>query len=262
MTRIQRALEVQAWAMLRESEKILRDTYHLYPSYCDVAGDDVAETDARNLSFFNDRLLRPTSSTRDAGTPHWLFILATADCDIQSVSEGEAFVDIVASKLVETRAAGRHPILIAPRAFIDELMPRMPTAEGIDILSHCPFPQFMSLLVSAEHAFYWNVLSHSLLIRLFNQLPIVLFDRGHLVRSAPAIYDRIVRWYYQGWEPPLRNHRESLTLETVEGWAAEYRQQAARLVERFRRAPTPEEMIADLMRRAVTPGLEAKVGDQ
>jgi hypothetical protein len=254
LTEAKRPDEERMRAGYTQSEQILRDMYHLYPSYCDVAEGDVTETDARNIAFFNDRLLRPAPSTLgEAGTPHWLFILATPDHGIQTLFEGGAFPDIVASKLIETLAAGRHPILIGPRAFVDELVPRMPTAEGIDILSHCPFNQFYSLLLSAEHVFYWNVVSHSLLIRLYNQLPIVQFDRGHLVRSAPGIYDRIVAWYYQGWKPPLRDHREPLTLETVEGWAAEYRQQAGRLLERYRRAPSPDQMIADLMGRAPIP---------
>ena len=97
-----------------------------------------------------------------------------------------------------------------------------------------------------------------LLIRLYNQQPIIQFDHGHLIRTAPAIHDRIVRWYYQGWAPPLRNHHEPLTLATVEGWTAEYRPHAARLVERYRRAPSPGQMIAELMEKAPTPGLEAK----
>jgi hypothetical protein len=130
----------------------------------------------------------------------------------------------------------------------------MPTAEGIDILSHCPFPRFMALLLSAEQVFYWNAVSHSLLMRLFNQLPIVLFDRGHLMRTAPAIYDRIVAWYYQGWAPPVRDHRVSLTRETVAAWTAEYRPRAAGLVERYRRAPSPEGMLAELLRRAPNQG--------
>jgi Flp pilus assembly protein TadD len=254
-----RTAEERMWAGFAASEQILRDTYHLYPSYCDVVAE-VAEADTRNIAFFNDRLVRPTPTTREGAKPHWMFILGGPDCDIQALFEGDAFVDIMASKLLETRAAGRHPILIAPNEFIDKLMPRMPTAEGIDILSYIPFTRFMSLLLSAEHVFYWNAVSHSLLMRLFNGLPIVQFDRGHLLRIAPAIHDRIVEWYYQGWEPPIRDHREPLTLETVESWAADYRQQAARLVERFRQAPSPEEMLADLMRRPMTPGLKANVG--
>ena len=256
-----RAAEERTWALFTQSERILRDTYHLYPSYCDVAPDDAADTDARNIAFFNERLLRPAPTTppRPTDTRHWLFILGTPDCEIQALNEGETgFLDIVATKLVETRVAGRHPILIAPRAFADELVARMPTADGIDILAQCPFTRFYSLLLSAEHVFYWNVVSHSLLIRLYNQLPIVQFDRGHLVRTAPAIYDRIVGWYYQGWEPPLRNHRDALTVDTVEGWAADYRREAARLAQRYRRAPSPDQMIADLMARSPSPALQGR----
>jgi hypothetical protein len=255
MAESRRAAEEGVWANLRQSERILRDACHLYPSYCDVAADDEADTDARNLAFFNDRLLRPVPSLQ-MGAPkrHWLFILASTDYDLQRVFEGIAgFVDIVANKLTETIAAGRHPVLIGPGPLIDQVLARLPSAEGIDLLSHCPFTQFMSLLVGAEHVFYWNAVSHSLLIRLFNRLPIVLFDRGHLVRIAPAVYRRIVAWYYQGWEPPVRNHHEPLTLETVEGWGADYRRQADRLLERYRRAPSPEQMIADLMSRTLAP---------
>jgi hypothetical protein len=255
LTEAKRPAEERLWASYTQSERILRDLYHLYPSYCDVAADDVAETDARNLAFFNDRLLRPARSAETA-TPHWLFILGTPDCEIQELFEREAFENIVARKLLEARAAGRHPILIGPRAFVERVIARMPTAEGIDILSQCPFTQFYALLLSAEHAFYWNVVSHSLLIRFYNQLPIVQFDHGHLIRSAPGIYDRIVQWYYQGWAPPLRNHHEPLTVETVEGWATEYRRQAPHLVQRYRRAPAPEQMIRELMDKAPTPVLE------
>jgi hypothetical protein len=262
LTRAKRPNEERMWAGYAQSERIFRDTYHLYPSYCDTALDDVAETDVRNVAFFNDRIVRPIP-TPDGATPHWVFVLASLDCDIQRLFEGETgFVDIVASKLIETLAAGRHPILIAPSQFVEKLVLRMPTAEGIDILSHRPFTQFMSVLLSAESAFYWNVVSHSLLIRLYNQLPIVLFDRGHLVRTAPAIYDRVAGWYYQGWEPPIRDHRDPLTLETVAGWADEYREQADRRVERFRRAPSPDQMIADLMVRAPTPGLQASASNR
>ena len=34
------------------------------------------------------------------------------------------------------------------------------------------------------------------------------------------------------------------------------------LVERYRRAPSPDQMIADLMGRAPTPGLQARESDQ
>ena len=244
-----RPVEERMRVAFAESERILRDTHHVYPAGGDVPVDDAAKTDERNLAFFNSHLVRPPSRTRDTTvTPHWLFVLTGADCGVQMLYHGEAgFADLVASKLVETVAAGRHPILIAPGDFIEKLMPRMPTAEGIDVLPYAPFIRFMSLLLGAEHVFYWNAVSHSLLIRLFNQQPIVLFDRGHLLRNAGGIRDRIVRWYYQGWEPPIRDHRERLTLDTVNAWVEEYGALAARLVNGFRRAPSPAKLVADLV---------------
>jgi len=258
LTKAKRGDEERMWAYFSQSERILRDTYHLYPSYCDVPSAEAVRTDTRNLAFFNEQLVRAPSpsATRESSKPHWLFVLASADYDTQLLFEGEAgFADIVATKLLEALAAGRHPIMIAPSQFVEKLVERMPTTEGIDLLTHCPFQRFMSLLLSAEHAFYWNVVSHSILIRLYNQLPVVLFDRGHLVRNARAVYDRIVAWYYQGSEPQFHSHRDPLTLEAVEAWTAGYRRNASTVAERFRRAPAPEQMIADLMARDPIPSV-------
>ena len=120
-------------------------------------------------------------------------------------------------------------------------------------MTYCSLDRFMALLLSAEYAFYWNVVSHSLLMRMFNKLPTIVFDRGHLVRTVPAMYERVVQWYYQGWEPTLVSHRESLTLEAVSEWAEPYLRNANRICERFRRAPTPEEMIDGMLENGPMP---------
>jgi tetratricopeptide (TPR) repeat protein len=233
-------------------EAILRDDLHLYPAYCDVPARQVTATDSRNLSFFNSRLVRPELASSGgepappdgAHPPHWLFILSRTDMETQVMFEtGEGFADIVARKLMETLWAERHAILVGPDELAELLVNRMPTTERIDIEPYCPFQRLTSLLLSAEYAFYWNVLSHTILIRLFNKLPVVVFDRGHLVRNVPAIYDRVVDWYYQGWEPALLDHRQPLTLDRLSAYTAPYRREADRMCERFRRAPTPVQLI-------------------
>lgn len=234
-------------------EKILRSLHHLYPSYCDLPQHRTTVHDSRNLSFFNSELICPELVSRERGSgargaPRWVFILSRTDLDTQMMFEGaEGFADIVAEKLMETLAAGRHPILIGPNELLGLLAGRLPATEGIDMQPYCSFHQLMSLLLSAEYAFYWNVLSHSILIRLFNKLPVVVFDRGHLLRNVTAMYDRVVGWYYQGWEPPLTHHRQPLTPAAVSARAEPYRQAADRMVERFRRAPTPGQMIQSLL---------------
>lgn len=241
---------------LARCEEILRDARHLYPAFCDLTQEEAVVTDDRNVSFFNPCLLRPTNGD-GAGSgerkPHWLFIISKADYEAQVLVEGLEFIDLVADRIVDVLTADRHPILIGPRELIDALADRLPTAEGVDLLYYCPFRQFVALSLSAEHAFYWNVLSHSILIRLFNGLPNVVFDKGHLIRNVNAVHERVVKWYYQGWETPFADQRAALSLESVEAGTETFRAEAERMQRRFARAPSPARMI-DLLSGTNDPG--------
>ncbi len=244
---------------LARCEEILRDARHLYPAFCDLTQEEAVVTDDRNVSFFNPCLLRPTNGD-GAGSgerkPHWLFIISQADYEAQVLVEGLEFIDLVADRIVDVLAADRHPILIGPHELIDALADRLPTAEGVDLLYYCPFRQLVALSLSAEHAFYWNVLSHSILIRLFNGLPNVVFDKGHLIRNVNAVHERVVKWYYQGWETPFTDQRAALSLESVEAGTESFRAEAERMQRRFARAPSPARMV-DLLSGANDPD-EAK----
>jgi len=257
MRRVKEVQDERLQSHFTRSEQIFRDCAHLYPAFCDVPGDGIAtagETDVRNISFFNDALVCPElgpGEDEPHARPHWLFILSRTDYETQTMFEGARFSDIVAARLVDALAAGRHPILIAPDELVQSVASRMPTVEGVDILTFCPFNRMISLLLTAEHAFYWNVVSHSILIRLFNKRPVVLFDRGHLVRNVTAMLPRVLQWYYQGWVPEFRDHRTPLTLETVTAWTASYRSEADAIYDRFRRAPTPEAMVEMILASGV-----------
>jgi hypothetical protein len=114
--------------------------------------------------------VRPRHRRRPA-TPHWLFHPRQPDCENQAVFEGG--LRRHRRRQADRDACGR-PASDSDRTegVIDDSAAHAHSG-GIDILSQCPFIQFYSLLLSAEHAFYWNVVSHSLLIRFYNQLPIV-----------------------------------------------------------------------------------------
>lgn len=235
------------------SEEIFRDAGHLYPAFCATPEGRTAPSDRRNLSFFNDRLVCPELDGPDGDArPVWLFVLSRTDFETQRMFVGARFADIVARMMTDALAAGRHPVMIAPDEFVASVTARMPTVEGVDILSFCPFNRMISLLLAAEHAFYWNIVSHSILVRLFNGRPVVLFDHGHLVRNIPAMKERVVDWYYQGREPVFRDHEEPLTVETVAAWTAEERVSGPEVVARFRRAQSPEAMIASIVGRSET----------
>jgi hypothetical protein len=121
--------------------------------------------------------------------------------------------------------------------------------DNVTLLSFCSFQRFSSLLLSAEYAFYWNSLSHSMLFRLINRAPVFQFDKGHLVRNVKPLYKRIVHCYYQGWNPIYLDQEKELNVEKLSELAAEYRAAADRVCRLMRRAPSPEEMIAGIERK-------------
>jgi hypothetical protein len=253
--------ERRLWAHFSHAERLLARSHHLYPA-CDRLPAGARQSDARNLSSFNPALLcpelQPDASPAPGGHPHWLFVLSKTDFEAQAMVESPVrFADLVAGRFVDALAAGRRPILIGPNEFLDLLVSRLPTTGGVDLLSYCPFEQMISLLLAAEHAFYWNVVSHSILIRLFNRLPVALFDRGHLVRNVPSLYERVVQWYYRGVEPTFLDHAEPLTLEGLARWEQRCRRDADRILAGFREAPTPDALVADLLGRGPLPGPQA-----
>jgi hypothetical protein len=99
-------------------------------------------------------------------------------------------------------------------------------------------------------------LSHSMFLRLFNERPAFLFDRGHLVRNVFPLYERIVQWYYQGWEPVYLDQQQPLTVEALAGPAETYRRGAHEIRGSLRRASAPAVMVGQI--RTTTAGLRAE----
>jgi hypothetical protein len=259
---------------LAEAEAVLRDTPHLYPSYTDMAGVKTHDTDARTLSFFNPALVvpntLPTPDTPPAegdDAPYWMFLISLVDYQTQCMFEGaEPFARIVADRLTEAVGLGRRAILLAPSELIYSLKALMPADGRIQLLTFCPFARAMSLLLAAEYCFYWNLVSHSIIMQLWNGRPIILFDRGHLARAIPAIHQRILAWYYQGWEPPYLDHKDTLSLAVLEAAVADHRRDRDQIVARYRRAPSPAAMIRALVEGgagiASSPPISAEAGIQ
>jgi hypothetical protein len=113
----------------------------------------------------------------------------------------------------------------------------------VTLLTYCSFKRFSALLLSAEYAFYWNSVSHSMLLRLFNRAPVFQFDKGHLVRNVKPLYERVVDCYYQGWDPIYLNQAEDLDPAQLAVLADQYRRAAQNVVKLLKRSPTPVGMI-------------------
>ncbi len=238
---------------LAGAEAALRNVPHLYPSYTDMEGLSENAADSRNLTFFNDALLMPSNGDVNAspeqGEPHWMFTISEADFMTQTMFLGSrAFAEVVAGLLRQATVLGRHAILLGPDELLDLVRLSVGVNERIHLLKFCAFRSAMSLLLSAEYSFYWNVVSHSILMQLWNGLPVILFDRGHLARAAPTMYQRVIAWYYQGWEPPYLDHRATLRLALLEETVAHHARCRAEIMARFRRAPEPAALFESLAR--------------
>jgi tetratricopeptide (TPR) repeat protein len=245
---------------LRGAESILREHLHLYPAYTSAGSGQAKVTDAREVAFFNPNLVYKASLEPDASTkPHWLFVLSSTDLEGQLMFEAvRGFREIVVRLLLQARDAGRRPIFIGPEKFIRELARDLRGYDDIELLSFCAFTRLVSLLLTAEYAFYWNSVSHTILLRSFNGLPVILFDRGHLVRNVEAIYAPVVQRYYQGTQPIYMDHHQPLTLAALDAATAGFQQVAEQMGRGFRRAPDPAAMIQHIFDAAGRPNEDPK----
>lgn len=246
LRKVKRSADAMLHNALSATEKVLRDVPHLYPSHADMDGLETFPSDRRNLSFFNDALLLPPhigEIQRDES--HWMFVISEADYATQAMFMGSAgFARIVASLLTQTAQLGRHAIFVGPAELVDLVSLSVAEGERVHLVRYCSFHRFMSLLLSAEYTFYWNVVSHSILMQLWNGRPVILFNRGHLARAVRPIYDRVIAWYYQGWEPPYLDHNAALSLSVLEDAVAAHARQRNQIAERFRRAPSPASLLS------------------
>ena len=255
---LKEVVDEQLESQLAVSARILEEIPHLYPAY-PAADQHTTLAAARSVSFFNPRLVRRADEPGGdapivAGKPLWLFVIASSDYEVQTMFHGkDRYVDLVVEKLEQALRADRHPVFIGPYDCVQALIHHMASAggrcelEGVTLMTFCPFKHFSALVLSAEYVFYWNMLSHSMFLRLFNGLPVFLFDRGHLVRNVTPLHERIVDWYYQGWDPIYLDQEQALRPEHLKVSASRYREAAIDVNTRMRRSPAPELMIEQLL---------------
>jgi tetratricopeptide (TPR) repeat protein len=232
------------------SARLCERAAHLYPA---PDSREHPPTDgSKRWSFFNPALildlpaLSPGSASDDE-RPLWLFVLSRTDLDTQMLFEGPRFVDLVVGRMLDALGAGRRALLVGPDELLDAAAERSPVREGLEFLPFCSFENLAALVLAAECAFYWNAVSHSILLRLLNGAPVVLFDRGHLLRNIQDLGERIARRTYQGVEAPHADHRAPLLAKDVASWTDAARTDAVRRLEGFRAAPSPQELIDRLL---------------
>jgi hypothetical protein len=243
---------------------ILQDVTHIYP------GLSVGLTRAeqrRSVTFFNPTIAEgsaariPASRARPAhgALKSWLFILAATDLRWQRRVWGEQrFTRMITRRIEQTLLAGRRPVLVVPPDLIKGLSKE--ASRNAELVPFCPFPEMISRLIEAEYAFYWNVFSCSMLVRLARGQPVFFFDRGHMARVIRPIYDWGLRFHFGNWSPVFLDANEPLTPERLAKLALTQQGGFEAIRRKWQMLPSPQDVVdrlGDDSRRTKNPRAEA-----
>lgn len=231
------------------------EAYHVY-----LAPDGIS-TNRRYGSYFNpSHVLSATELERRAATlatwsaiertkRRWLFILSPEDDAIQAAALGrEDFARDLAARLRETEQAGRQPVLIAPSACLQAVQATGIAPASLIALSGCGYLRFMLLLYDAEHVFYWNLFSASMLGRVINQQTVFTFAPGHLAYALREIRALGSRHFFLGEEPTMLNLAEPLDADRLAELAeAQHAHLLAPVSRYLAQSPTPVQLVESIL---------------
>jgi hypothetical protein len=241
---------------VRRVSEVLRDVTRIYP-----VPIDAPQGVARSISFFNPLYIRAPGELAanaanvaalpgmNAAKPRWLFVLAQFDLDYQEKKHGmKGFVAIVARKIREAAANGRHTTFIGPAAIIAELAPLFAGEPDVTLLATCAFDEFERRLLDAEVAFYWQIFSTSAFLRLWQGLPVFFFDPGHSSRFSKPMHEAGLKYYFMGGAPIYLDIDKPLDAAALAPMGAVFHESAAESRRRLARLPTPAAMVGSILK--------------
>jgi hypothetical protein len=233
----------------------LEQVTHLYPT----AAPPVADGTER-VTFFNPTFARDASArVADGGAEaepdasrsgaRWVFVVSEPDVRSQSalVGVGE-FLKNVVHMLQYAVEAGRCATLIAPASLLRQIGDVASTWG--ELLSFRSPADVESRLLEAEYAFFWDAGSLFQLSRLAAGLPVFHFDRGYLARAIRPYYDVARQCFFGGWEPKYVDPRQIFSPYVLEHLAVTQKESLAGVRQRWRSAPTPDELVTWLASHA------------
>jgi hypothetical protein len=196
----------------------------------------------------------------DPARPRWVFVLSGEEYHWLSEGSRPAAVDarvhrnrlheLLADQMYEALDQGRQPVLLAPQECTVQIALRSTPADGIVLLPVCRHSWFVSLVLEAEYAFYWNMFSNSLKLRIVNRLPYFLADLGHIGRSCPLLFERTARCYYVAGVPPYLDFSQPLDARALAREAAAQEPRLRAMADNLLQSPRPAEAVRQFLRRA------------
>ncbi len=234
--------------------RIFKNVTHLY------LVNTESLTSRKSVSFFNANMIagrdgladytRRLSQSIDVEptAKRWLFVLSTEDYAAQVNRHGKnEFNDLLFKRLQDSALQGRQPVLVGPQMAIDPIRLRRPAIDGLVTVPFARHDLFLSLLLDAEYAFYWNTLSNSILFRAMNDLPVFFLDPGHLLHAIQPLFKRAMSLYYADAEMPYLNGGDELSAGKLTVLASQQGRAFARAMSEFSRLPDPQRIVNEIL---------------
>ncbi|MCG6870718.1 MAG: hypothetical protein LJE84_00350 [Gammaproteobacteria bacterium] len=145
-----------------------------------------------SISEFRVRTQRELADT----APLWLFFLGEVDLQRLEKNASELFENLC-MRVREGLLAGRHVHMVAPERLASALNAVFRRIDGFSCDAFCTFSRFHQLMMAAELVFSWHQFAFSLTHRYRHGLPVIFFDRGHMI-ELPGLHERIQRHFFAG----------------------------------------------------------------
>jgi hypothetical protein len=239
---------------LRGLSWLLRDAWHWYPAPPERLAP---RPGLRRIGCCNAAaaaafaaLAAPTSPTEP---PMWLFVLSDIDDRQLRGEQGAAAGPVerhLAQRLAECVALGRRARVVGPEALIRGLAAATAGLEGVELHSGMSYPSYLRNLAAAEHAFFWNMLSFSILHRVLAGRPVLFFGQGHMARIHLGFWETGRTLYYGGWQPPVLALGEPFDAAALARHAQATRQAFERMAAAMRALPSPAQVLERVLRES------------
>lgn len=237
---------------------VLKDCTHVYMTPCDGL-----RSPKKLACGWPPALLRGASAAARAkrlqalpvplhDDAFWLFVLSAEDFQLQMRLWGEqGYLILLMARMADVLRAGRTPVLVAPAVCVQALSTLWPATRKALLLPFCAHQQFEDLLLGAEHAFYWNHLSHSLLPRFINMLPTWFFGEGHLLRAIPNMRKLVDETYYNGFAVIDLSMRSALLPQALQQQAGATHAARSALARRYDVMLQPDALVQEVLARSM-----------
>ena len=173
----------------------------------------------------------------------WIFVISRLDSNFQISQKKEHAISRRLSEALEQ--FGKQVVLIAPKDVAASLNPQVTSHPKFQCHASLPHQEFTELISQAGKAFYWNAISQSILLRVYQGAETHFFDHGHLRSLLPQSWTFVNKYYYRGIPPDLL--KGPLSSEALENSADQCSASFEALLAKLRECPTPDEVIKKLL---------------